>query len=193
MTEHPTPGEEPQSNDVVLLLQQRHERISALFEEVIAATGKERRKGFHRLAHLLAVHETAEEEVVHPYARRVLEHGAEVVAARLEEENSAKRALRRLEHADPEDPKFTVELTALRDGVPAHAAAEEGQEFPALRASADQARLQVLAKAVRAAEVLAPNRPHPGVESAAGNLALGPVAAAADLARDAVRKVLGQS
>ena len=41
--------------------------------------------------------------------------------------------------------------------------------------------------------VLPANRPHPGVESAAGNLALGPVAAAADLARDAVRKVLGQS
>lgn len=193
MTQHPTPGEEPQSNDVVLLLQEQHQRIRSLFEEVIAATGKERRRGFHRLVHLLAVHETAEEEIVHPYARRVMEDGADVVAARLEEENSAKRALRRLEHADPEDPKFTVELTALRDEVLAHAAAEEEQEFPALHASGDQARLQVLAKAVRAAEVLAPNRPHPGVESAAGNIALGPVAAAADLARDAVRKILGKS
>lgn len=192
MTEHPTPGEAPESNDVVLLLTGQHQEIRALFEEVLAASGKQRRRSFHRLVHLLAVHETAEEEVVHPYTRRVLEGGAEVVADRLAEEKAAKRALVRLDHANLEDPGFDVALAAFRDEVLAHAAAEERYEFPALRRSGDAVRLQMLAKAVRAAEVLAPNRPHPGAESAAGNLVLGPFAAAADLARDAVRWTLGR-
>jgi hypothetical protein len=46
--------------------------------------------------------------------------------------------------------------------------------------------------AVKAAEAVAPTRPHPGVESAKANLAVGPVVAAfdriRDLARDALRR-----
>ena len=48
-----------------------------------------------------------------------------------------------------------------------------------------------MARAVEAAEAIAPTRPHPGVESPIANLALGPVVAVVDKARDAIRKVLG--
>ena len=47
-----------------------------------------------------------------------------------------------------------------------------------------------MAKAVLAAEALAPTRPHPGVESMTLNLALGPVASLVDRTRDAVQAVL---
>jgi hypothetical protein len=43
-----------------------------------------------------------------------------------------------------------------------------------------------MAKAVRAAEAIAPPRPHPGVESAKTNLLVGPFASMLDRARDAI-------
>lgn len=49
---------------------------------------------------MLAVHETAEEEIVHPAARRALPDGEAIVKARLQEENEAKKALAELERLD---------------------------------------------------------------------------------------------
>ncbi len=57
-------------DDVVALLMRQHGDIRNLFDEVEATTGEERRDAFHRLVRLLAVHETAEVEVVHPFARK---------------------------------------------------------------------------------------------------------------------------
>ncbi|MDH6565281.1 hypothetical protein M2160_000302 [Streptomyces sp. SAI-117] len=47
-----------------------------------------------------------------------------------------------------------------------------------------------MARAVKAAEALAPTRPHPGVESGVKNMALGPVAALMDRTKDAVRTAM---
>jgi hypothetical protein len=49
-----------------------------------------------------------------------------------------------------------------------------------------------MAMAIKAAEAMAPTRPHPGVESGAKNMALGPVAALMDRTKDAVRKAMGK-
>ncbi|MFI9722027.1 hemerythrin domain-containing protein [Streptomyces sp. NPDC052396] len=179
-----------EQTDVVELLTRQHREIRARLDEVLAHTGTERRHAFERLVRLLAVHETAEEEVVHPYARRSVAGGEPVVADRLKEEQAAKRGLTRLEGLDPDDPAFVERFTALREAVLEHAEAEERQEFTRLRQAGDPDRLELLAKAVRAAEAVAPTRPHPGTESAAGNLVLGPANAVADRARDAVRAAL---
>lgn len=45
---------------------------------------------------------------------------------------------------------------------------------------------------MKAAEAMAPTRPHPGVESAPATMALGPVTALMDRTRDAVRAVMGR-
>ncbi|MEU4211757.1 hemerythrin domain-containing protein [Streptomyces sp. NPDC026206] len=185
-----TAGQRPESNDVVALLKKQHEEIRVLLDEVLAHTGEERKHSFRLLVHLLAVHETAEEEIVHPYARQAVDGGEPLVADRLKEEEAAKRALKRLEGLDPDAPEFVEEFTALRQSVLAHAGAEEKYEFARLSEEGDPARLQLLAKAVRAAEAVAPTRPHPGTQSAAKNLLLGPAAAVADRTRDAVRHVL---
>ncbi|GHC67854.1 hemerythrin domain-containing protein [Streptomyces cinnamoneus] len=184
-----TTGQQAESNDVVVLLQKQHEEIRTLLDEVLAHTGEQRKHSFRLLVHLMAVHETAEEEIVHPYARKAVDGGGAVVADRLKEEEAAQRALKRLEKLDPDDPAFVEEFTALREAVLAHAGAEERQEFARLREEGDPARLQLLAKAVRAAEAVAPTRPHPGTGTGAGNLLLGPPAAVADRTRDAVRRV----
>jgi hypothetical protein len=50
----------------------------------------------------------------------------------------------------------------------------------------EQKRLERMRKAVDLAESIAPTRPHPGVESATGNMLAGPFAAMLDRTRDAL-------
>ncbi|MFG2577540.1 hemerythrin domain-containing protein [Streptomyces sp. NPDC048481] len=179
-------------DDVVALLMRQHGDIRNLFDEVEAGAGEERRDAFRRLVRLLAVHETAEEEVVHPFARRSLPGGEQVVEDRLAEERAAKETLSALDDLDTDDPTFMPRLMKLRKDVQAHARAEERYEFTHIRRSADSATLTAMAKAVKAAEAVAPTRPHPGVETGAANMMLGPVAALMDRTKDAVRKAMSK-
>ncbi|MBV7698518.1 hemerythrin domain-containing protein [Streptomyces sp. TRM70350] len=179
--------------DVVALLMRQHGDIRNLFDEVEQSQGEERRDAFRRLVRLLAVHETAEEEVVHPFVRRAVEGGEQVVRDRLAEEKSAKETLAALDDMDTDDPKFMPRLMQLRTEVQEHARAEERYEFAHIRRSTDVTNLAAMAKAVKAAEAMAPTRPHPGVESATANVALGPVAALVDRTNDAVRKAMGKT
>jgi hemerythrin superfamily protein len=143
------------------------------------------------LVRLLAVHETAEEELVHP-AVRAADGGEPVVDARVAEEHRAKELLSTMDKIGPDADGFDTLLVQLRDDVIAHAEHEEREEFPLLRTAYDDNRLRQLALAVRAAEAIAPTRPHPGLESPAANLLLGPPAAIMDRARDLIRGALGR-
>jgi len=174
------------SPTAVQFLEQQHEEIRQLFGQLETATGDERREIFTCLVRLLAVHETAEEEVVHP-AVRAADGGREVVELRLKEEAEAKQALSELEQAGPDAPDFSTRLTALRTAVESHASSEEQQEFTLLRNLHDQDALRGMTTLLKAAEAIAPTHPHPhGPESAIGNLAVGPFVAVADRVRDAI-------
>jgi hemerythrin superfamily protein len=178
------------ADDVITLLHRQHENIRTLFAEVQAATGDERKDAWHRLVRLLSIHETAEEEIVHPAVTRVT-GGEPIVDARVAEEHRAKELLSTMDDMGPDAEGFDTLLVQLRDDVLAHADHEEQAEFPLLRKVHDQERLERMAKAVEAAEAIAPTHPHPGVEGPVANLALGPLVAVVDKARDAIRKVLG--
>ncbi|MFF1301550.1 hemerythrin domain-containing protein [Streptomyces sp. NPDC058307] len=194
MTELHTPqagDDNAEDTDVVALLMRQHGDIRNLFDEVEQSGGEERREAFRRLVRLLAVHETAEEEVVHPFVRRAVDGGRQVVEDRLAEEKAAKETLSSLDGMDTDDPRFLPLLRQLRTDVQEHARAEERYEFSHIRRSTDLTNLAAMAKAVKAAEAMAPTRPHPGVESGAANVALGPVAALMDRTKDAVRKAMG--
>jgi hemerythrin superfamily protein len=171
--------------DVVSFLKEQHEEIERLFGRVQSASGEAREKAFVSLRRLLAVHETAEEEIVHPAARRALPNGATVVQARLKEENEAKKVLAQLERLDVDSSEFQDSLNLLQRSVLAHARAEESEEFDELANALDQKQLERMRKAAEFAERMAPTRPHPGVESAAANLLAGPFASMLDRARDA--------
>lgn len=185
----PRNGERP-SVDVIDLLLAQHARIEQLFRDVLDAQGEQRRQRFEALVRLLAVHETAEEEVVHPFARARIDAGPEVVQARLAEERMAKELLLRLSEAGPDAPDFEDRFIELRDIVLLHAQREERYEFPHLRHTTDARTRERMADAVRVAEMVAPTRPHPGVESASANLLLGPGLAMVDRIRDAIRDAL---
>ncbi|WP_319432016.1 hemerythrin domain-containing protein [Mycobacterium sp. RTGN5] len=175
------------TTDVVDFLKHQHNLIKDMFDEVLHASDpKAREKAFVDLRQLLAVHETAEEMVVHPRARRDVTDGDNIVDTLLKEEHEAKEQLSALEKMDIDSAEFLNALTTFRDAVIQHAEHEENEEFSELQAELDAADLKRMVGAVRAAEAIAPTRPHPGVESATLNFAVGPFASMLDRARDAI-------
>ncbi|ORA19412.1 hemerythrin domain-containing protein [Mycobacterium arosiense] len=172
--------------DVVDFLVSQHQQIKAMFAETLQASGEARQKAFVELRRLLAVHETAEEEIVHPRAKRKISGGATVVDERLHEEHEAKTVLQKLEKLDVDSDEFARELTRLRDAVIQHAEHEERDEFSRLGEELSGDELERMGRAAKLAEAIAPTRPHAGVESQVANLAAGPFAAMLDRARDAI-------
>jgi Hemerythrin HHE cation binding domain len=172
--------------DVVDFLVSQHQQIKTLFAETLSANGKARERAFVQLRRLLAVHETVEEEIVHPRAKRKIANGEAVVDKRLGEEHKAKTMLQQLEKLDVDSPEFTRVLTELRDAVLDHAEHEENDEFARLAGELSGAELEKMGRAAKLAEAIAPTRPHPGVESQLANLVAGPFAAMLDRARDAI-------
>ena len=179
------------TDDVVRFLKDQHNLIKDMFEEVLSASSDEaREKAFVNLRQLLAVHETAEEMVVHPRVRQAVEGGDIIVDARLVEEHDAKEQLSTLESMDVSSQKFLDELRLFRGSVLDHAEREELEEFTRLSRALDSDDLGRMAKAVQAAEAIAPTRPHAGVESAKLNFAVGPFASMLDRARDLIGAAL---
>lgn len=172
--------------DVVDFLTGQHQRIKTLFDETLLAAGGERDESFVRLRRLLAVHETAEEEIVHPRACHELDNGSDVVDARLAEEKQAKTVLADLEDVDVDSEFFTEKLRELRNAVLDHAGHEERDEFAGLRTDLSDTELRLMERAVELAETFAPTRPHAEVQSAPANVLVGPFASMVDRARDAI-------
>ncbi|WP_308169992.1 hemerythrin domain-containing protein [Acrocarpospora catenulata] len=190
MSEQKTPPEGMGERDVVELLMAQHRRIKEMFNEVEQASPADRGEAFTRLVRILAVHETAEEEIVHPFSRNKIENGDRVVDDRLAEEHRAKLLLQELDQAGPSAPDFMERLRQLRTAVEAHADSEEQYEFGELRAKTTESERHMLAVGVKAAEALAPTHPHPGVETATKNVLVGTPFAMMDRARDVIRQTL---
>lgn len=179
-----TQAEMRTGDDVVTFLKQQHEQIKSLFQQIFASSGEAREEAFVALRRLLAVHETAEEEVVHPRAQKSIPNGESVVSARLEEENEGKRVLTELEKLDVNSAEFEAQLREFQQAVVSHAEAEEHQEFAQLSAALEPEQLERMRNAAKLAESTAPTHPHAGVESRGANMLAGPFAAMMDRARD---------
>jgi hypothetical protein len=172
--------------DVIGFLKGQHEDVKSLFIRVWESRGDDRRKNFAELRRLLAVHEAAEEEIVHPVARHLLPNGEEVIRRRLQEEREAKRTLAELDKLDADSAEFDTNFRTFETSVLAHAEAEELEELAQLESKLEPERLVRMRKAAEFAESIAPTRPHPGIESQAANFLLGPLIAMIDRAREAI-------
>src|SRR5438046_9873330 len=108
------------------VVQRDHREIERLLEVVDRAIGLDRRQPFEQLVRKLAVHETAEEIVVHPLTKGA---GANAVADEvLHEEDQAKKALAALDGMDVTSPEFARRLSDLKRDVLSHAHREEYEE-----------------------------------------------------------------
>ncbi len=174
--------------DVVDLLLRQHEQIKRMLNDVEMARGDERRQRFHDLVRFLAVHEGAEEMVVHPGVRDAGDRAETVVTSRLDEEKQAKQMLADLDNLGTDDPGFAARFSVFAASVLLHAEREEAEEFPILLREQGQDKLRGMARAVEAAEAIAPTRPHPNAgESMIANMLAGPPLEVFDRARDAIR------
>ncbi len=95
---------------------------------------------------MLAVHETAEEMVVHPRVRRKVDDGERIVSDRLAEEHDAKVLLRDIEDLPIDSAEFSKALIHLQRAVLEHADNEEQLEFTALEAALSDDELAKLAE-----------------------------------------------
>jgi hemerythrin superfamily protein len=178
------------AQDAVDFLLEQHEHVRAFFSQVDEGPGPRRAEAFDAVVRLLAVHETAEEEVVYPVARGSMPEGDAMVAARQREENEAKKELAALEAMGVENPQFMSRFRAFREKVLAHAQAEERELFPQLRQHVAEEQLATMRHALVAAEATAPTHPHAAAPvSAVGNIVVGPFVAIVDRLRDLIRSI----
>ena len=171
--------------DVIAILLHQHARIRDLFTEVKALHGRDRREAFDELRALLAVHETAEEMVLRPVTSDVA--GKDVVDARNAEEKEANEVLAKLEDLDVDGTDFEAQFAAFEKAVDSHAEAEENEEFPAVQAQCDDEKRHAMGSRLKAAESVAPTRPHPTTAgSTVAQRTVGPIASLIDRTRDAI-------
>lgn len=173
--------------DAIEILLAQHNQIKQLFALVETSEGEARQREFDHLRALLAVHETAEEEVVRPTTRSALPNGDTVADARMKEENEAKEVLAKLEALGCESSEFLPKFREFKKSVLAHAEHEEHEEFPGLRASKTPDELKKMGKRIRIAEKMAPTHPHPSAKSTTANYLAGPFAAMLDKVRDTMK------
>nr|WP_246597815.1 hemerythrin domain-containing protein [Nocardia tengchongensis] len=179
--------------DVVDLLVSQHGQIKHATERVLGSSGPDKLDSFRDLVRLLAVHEAAEEEVIHPAARQ---HSVsdEVVDRRLQEERQAEHMLAELYEIGVQHQDFDAKFRVFAEGVTEHTEREEKEEFGPLLLHASQVERVRLARVVRFAEAIAPTSPYVRVgESAMANLLTGPPLGLFDRLRNAIRDARIQS
>jgi hemerythrin superfamily protein len=141
--------------DAIEYLADQHREIDSLFDQIeTAARARTKVRLRRRLVDLLAVHMAVEERILFPAAR---DAGAEGLVARaLVEHLSAERDAAELVHGPVGSDG--ARLAVLRDRKRAHAGAEEGELFPAVRRVLAPPRLVVLGErmALLADQLLGP-------------------------------------
>lgn len=175
--------------DVLELLLEDHQRVKELFSRIAAETGSARQQLFDTLRESLVRHEVAEEEILRPLTKSSLADGEAIAARRIAEESEAEETLKKMEKSEIGSAEWEALFLELRGAVLEHAEKEETIEFPGLRASLSGGELEKAGKMLEKAKQMAPTHPHPGTPNTpAANMALGPLAALIDRARDAVAR-----
>jgi hemerythrin superfamily protein len=170
--------------DAIDVLLAQHNEIKQLFTLVESSEGEARQREFDHLRALLAVHETAEEEVLRPMTRSTVPDGNAIADARMEEENEAKEVLANLEKLGCASPEFMPKFLEFKKSVLAHAEHEEHEEFPGIRSAKTPDELKKMGKRIKMAEKMAPTHPHPSAKTTTANYLAGPFAAVLDKVRD---------
>ena len=152
----------PTWDDVAAVIAAQHEHIKLLLVAVQKRTGQERAAAFYTLRLTLALHETAEQQVIHPQAMRELDLRERPATDRLAEEETAAQTISALELLDVDSDQFKAHFPRLAADVIDHAAAEETDEWPALRHVTDPRILDVMLAQLKAIPELAESSLAPG-------------------------------
>ena len=132
-------------------------------------------------------HEAVEEMYFWPAVREHLINGDELADTAIGQEQEGKEVLAKLDKLDAGTPEFEKLLADFIRAGREHIDYEESQVWPPLRRTLSQEQSDELGGKLEAGKKTAPTRPHPHTPPSPGALkSTGPVAAAADKARDAM-------
>jgi limonene-1,2-epoxide hydrolase len=138
------------SDGLVAAVQQVHEQIKSLLNEV-ASGGNGKQRAFETLAATAAAHEAAEQKVVHPLTQHA-DGGEAIAAERVDEEQKGEQVLQQLKALGVDDPEFDALFSKFRTAVLEHATNEETKEHPILERTLDPAASRKAAEEFRAAQ-----------------------------------------
>jgi Hemerythrin HHE cation binding domain len=183
--------------DVFEVLRHDHEEVERMLTELesgpTASSGANqdqlalRKKVVETLIIEESRHEAAEEMHFWPVVRERLQGGNRLADQATGQEQEGKEVLAKLDKCDAGDADFEVLLGQFIVAGREHIAFEEGQVWPGLTAALTEAEANELGTRIEQAKESGPTRPHPHTPASPGVLkTAGPVAAAADKARDAV-------
>lgn len=85
------------AKDVAAVISPQHEHVKELLERVRQETGQRRVEAFYTLRLTLAVHETAEQQAIHPQTQRQLGDYDRAATDRIAEEQTSGQTIGALE------------------------------------------------------------------------------------------------
>lgn len=118
------------AQELVALITSQHGRVKNLMTDVTLAKGPQRLAAFDRFRRFLAIHEAAEQALLHPQGLVTFDDD-NVSQRRITEEQDAGAVITALEGMG-DQPDFTVQFGLLQEAVTRHAEAEEHEELPRL-------------------------------------------------------------
>ena len=147
----------------------------------------ERKKLAEQLVIEESKHEAMEEMYFWPAVREHLPNGDALASTAIGQEQEGKEVLTKLDKLDAGSPEFEKLLAEFIRAGREHVSYEENQVWPPLRTALSAQQAEELGSKIEAGKKTAPTRPHPHTPPKPGALkSTGPVAAAADKARDAM-------
>ena len=181
--------------DVFTVLGQDHQEVKRMLAELekgpTAATGASedqlvlRKKMTEELIIEESRHEALEEMYFWPAVRDHIQSGSTLADEAIGQEQAAKQVLADLDKAGSGDAEFERLLGKFVVDAREHIEFEETQVWPLLRTALPAETSAELGEKIAEGKKTAPTRPHPHTPPSPGALkAAGPVAAAADKARD---------
>ena len=181
--------------DVFTVLGQDHQEVKRMLAELekgpTAATGASedqlalRKKMTEELIIEESRHEALEEMYFWPAVRDHIQSGSALADEAIGQEQAAKQVLASLDKVGSGDAEFERLLGKFITDAREHIEFEETQVWPLLRTALPAETSAELGEKIAEGKKTAPTRPHPHTPPSPGALkAAGPVAAAADKARD---------
>jgi hemerythrin superfamily protein len=130
--------------DAIEMLEEQHQDIEDLFDELESAAASDKQDLFDELADQLTVHALIEE--LHFYPAVKARRTEDILLESLEEHLAIKRLLADLLQLDPSNELFAAKLEVLKEQVEHHVTEEEDELFPKVRKVLDRRELVALAE-----------------------------------------------
>jgi hemerythrin-like domain-containing protein len=177
--------------DALAFLRADHESVLGMFEGLDAnpGSGEAELQARNNMVTTLVIaesqHEAIEQQHFWPAVRQALPDGDALADRAIEQEDSAKHTLQKLEDGHAGDPEFEAALINFITAARKHIEFEQNTVWPLVQDVMSADELTDLGAKLEQAKAMAPTRPHPNTPSDPTVLeTMGAGAAMVDKARD---------